>query len=66
MRCGIGDPPISYFITTIDSEAQSATIKSTPKPRVIVIHHDVKLSELTSLDGTQNAARMTREATEDD
>jgi hypothetical protein len=60
-----GDPPISYFITEIDGKAKTASIKSTPTPRAVVIHHNVKLSELTVLDDSQNAARIVREATEE-
>jgi hypothetical protein len=58
-----GDPPISYYITEIDPKAKTVTLKSTPTPRAIVIHHNVKLSELTILDESQNASRIAREAT---
>jgi hypothetical protein len=59
-----GEPPISYFIITIDQASQSASIKSTPTPRVAVTHHNVGLAELTRLDDNQNATRITREAAE--
>ena len=59
-----GEPPISYFITEIDAAAQSASLKSTPTSRAFVIHHNVKWSELTLLDESQNAARIVREASE--
>ena len=59
-----GDPPVSYYITDLDDSEQTASIKTTG-PRASVVHHDVEWSELTLLDATQNAARITREASED-
>jgi hypothetical protein len=49
-----GEPPVEYFIVEFDQTAKTATIKSTPRPRVAVIHHNVKLSELTILDSGQS------------
>jgi hypothetical protein len=58
-----GDPPVSYFITAIDDMQKMADLKAT-SGRSTVVHHNVKLSDLTLLDEGQNAARIAREATE--
>jgi hypothetical protein len=43
-----GDPPISYITMYIDKRKKTAGIKTTGK--VLVVHHDVALSELTPLE----------------
>ena len=60
-----GEPPISYIVISIDEAAQSASIKSTPTPRVAITHHNVRLAELTRLDDEQNTRRKAREAAEE-
>jgi hypothetical protein len=67
----VGDPvrdgddrAVAYYIIAIDDEAKTASIKTTHG--AVVVHHNVPWSELTVLDARQNAARIAKEATEND
>jgi putative NIF3 family GTP cyclohydrolase 1 type 2 len=60
-----GDPPVSYFIVAIDAGQKTVDLKAA-NGKSLVIHHNVAWSELTLSDESQNAARIAREATEQD
>ncbi len=55
---------VTYVVTDCDTRGKTADIKNTKGSR-IGLKRDVPWSELVILDESQNAARIVREATED-
>jgi hypothetical protein len=53
---------VRYVVLGIDSQAETATVRTTSGP--VVLYRDVPWAKIFELDESQNALRIVREATE--